>query len=280
VKTIDHAFCTVEVKGAPVDVETTSPYGFDPGSKKEFKDAFGKVTGFSYVPPSDYRDRKQIGEKELLALIAYDRASVEIQKGDFRNAVRDSAIAYGISASEEFLRALSVSISDEAVSLAARGDYGAALALLDQAEGAYGKNVELERRKMELFHNAVVTFLQQHKLSQAGTLLGGAPEQTPLDAKDWTELSITLAQLQAQGAQSSGSYPDAVNILTQAIGRFGQDPSLLRAYEVIVHNRVVDLFNARKFSEAKDVLDGALPEYPGSSTLTQDLHLVEQALSQ
>src|SRR5208337_2256614 len=57
IRTTDHAFCTVLVNGEPVDVETTNPYGYNPGTRKEFSDSFGKLTGFRYVPPSSSTDR-------------------------------------------------------------------------------------------------------------------------------------------------------------------------------------------------------------------------------
>ena len=38
VRTADHAFCSILANGQQVDVETTNPWGFNPGAKKEFSD--------------------------------------------------------------------------------------------------------------------------------------------------------------------------------------------------------------------------------------------------
>ena len=65
VRTTDHAFCSVLVDGEPVDVETTNPYGYNPGTRKEFSDSFGKLTGYSYVPPSNYRDRRVLERRSF-----------------------------------------------------------------------------------------------------------------------------------------------------------------------------------------------------------------------
>ncbi|MFZ4617752.1 MAG: hypothetical protein ACOYM2_16345, partial [Rectinemataceae bacterium] len=51
VQTPDHAFCVVRIAGKAIDVETTNRYGFDPGTRREFTDSFGKATGYSYVAP-------------------------------------------------------------------------------------------------------------------------------------------------------------------------------------------------------------------------------------
>ena len=73
VNTIDHAFCSVKAGDEHIDVETTNPYGFDPGKKNEFQDGFGKTTGFSYVPPANYRDRSFINVLTLFSLILQNR---------------------------------------------------------------------------------------------------------------------------------------------------------------------------------------------------------------
>jgi len=73
VVTKDHAFAVVHLPEGDVDVETTNPYGFDPGSRREFHDQFGKVTGFAYVPARDYRSRREISPVELVSLILWNR---------------------------------------------------------------------------------------------------------------------------------------------------------------------------------------------------------------
>jgi tetratricopeptide (TPR) repeat protein len=71
--TRDHALVTVHVNGEDIDVETTNRYGFDPGSRKDFHDQFGRLTGFTYVPARNYRDRQTIGKIELISLILNNR---------------------------------------------------------------------------------------------------------------------------------------------------------------------------------------------------------------
>jgi tetratricopeptide (TPR) repeat protein len=75
VMTKDHAFVTVNTGTELVDVETTNPLGFDPGSRLEFHDGFGQVTGFAYVPARNYRDRVSISQPELISLILSNRIS-------------------------------------------------------------------------------------------------------------------------------------------------------------------------------------------------------------
>ena len=87
VKTKDHAFVTVNAGSERIDVETTNPYGFDPGNRKEFHDAFGKATGFAYVPAKNYRDRAAIDGAELVSLILSNRIAMLEQGNRFAEAV-------------------------------------------------------------------------------------------------------------------------------------------------------------------------------------------------
>jgi len=87
VMTKDHAFITIPMGDGDIDVETTNAYGFDPGNRKEFHDQFGKVTGFSYVPAKNYRDRQTISQIELVSLIMNNRIADYERQNHFADSV-------------------------------------------------------------------------------------------------------------------------------------------------------------------------------------------------
>ncbi|MDR2951718.1 MAG: hypothetical protein LBU82_00590 [Treponema sp.] len=87
VMTKDHAFATAHIGAVDIDVETTNPYGFDPGNRKEFHDHFGKLTGFAYVPARNYRDRQTINKIELISLIMDNRMADLESRNLFAEAV-------------------------------------------------------------------------------------------------------------------------------------------------------------------------------------------------
>jgi len=100
VGTADHAFCAVVTPERTIDVETTTVHGFDPGKKKEFQDSFGNVTGYSYVPPSNYSGRTQLGEKDLLALILQNRISLLETQKRYGEAVGLAVDRYALARSD------------------------------------------------------------------------------------------------------------------------------------------------------------------------------------
>jgi tetratricopeptide (TPR) repeat protein len=87
VMTRDHAFASVRAGDEWIDVETTNPYGFDPGNRKEFHDQFGTVTGFAYVPARNYRDRAVISPIELVSLIFSNRIAELERRNRFAEAI-------------------------------------------------------------------------------------------------------------------------------------------------------------------------------------------------
>ncbi|AEF80115.1 hypothetical protein [Leadbettera azotonutricia] len=87
VATKDHAFVKVLIEGEELDVETTNPYGFDPGNRKDFHDGFGKVTGFAYVPARNYRDRVDLNALELVSLIFNNRITELDTRSRYADAI-------------------------------------------------------------------------------------------------------------------------------------------------------------------------------------------------
>jgi tetratricopeptide (TPR) repeat protein len=87
VVTKDHAFVMVHIDGQDIDVETTNRFGFDPGNRREFHDQFGRLTGFSYVPAQNYRDRQTISKIELVSLILNNRIAEHERRSNFAASV-------------------------------------------------------------------------------------------------------------------------------------------------------------------------------------------------
>ena len=271
VRTADHAFCSVTVDGAPIDVETTNVHGFDPGRKKEFTDSFGAVTGYTYVPPSNYRDRRRIPARELLALILYNRTSEEGKAGRFRESVNPAVTAFAFVPTDEFRTAMDIALSNRATALAMRGDFSLATGFLDAAESSWGSLPSLSRLRYEVTHNWVIGLLEGGRLDDAAALLGDRARRAALGEQDWTDLSIFLVQARAEAAGRSGGFLDAAEIVAAGLLSLGSQPGLLQAYEAYVHNAFARLFNARRFDEAKEVLERGLSVHPASPMLASDM---------
>ena len=69
----DHVLVQLRMSTTKIDIETTIRYGFDPASKKEVLDHLGKLTGFVYVDQKNYKQRSEISDRQMIALIYSNR---------------------------------------------------------------------------------------------------------------------------------------------------------------------------------------------------------------
>ncbi|MBN1241637.1 MAG: hypothetical protein JXA15_02895 [Spirochaetales bacterium] len=155
VVTADHAFCLVRIDGRSVDVETTNPYGFDPGSRKEFTDSFGRVTGYAYVPPTAYSRRRVTGDREFLGLILSNRATLLERSGSWRESVAVGeeylALVGGETGAVFYLDRVSNLVSW----LDGRGDAEAALEAIAEARALAGGHARLDELELVIVLNSL-----------------------------------------------------------------------------------------------------------------------------
>ncbi len=197
VQTPDHAFCVLTVAGRDIDVETTNPFGFDPGTNKRFISSFTKTTQFSYVPPRDYTRRKTITEKDLVGLILHNRAVEMHAKGRYLEALRlavDRATGFPGPDSYDFL---ADTASNVCVELNQRGDMSGSLAVADHAlalAGSGAKFRELHQVAVHNFvadaHNRFADFYNARDYAHARAVIEEALRRLPDDPTLLKDLSV------------------------------------------------------------------------------------------
>jgi hypothetical protein len=144
VRTADHAFCFVSLPdGRSVDVETTNPYGYDPGTRKEFTDSFGSLTGYSYVPPGAYARRTSIGQRALVGLILSNRSAIVERRGDYRASLGLGVALDALQADADSRAFLFDRINNLVASLVQKRDYAAAEGAAAAAITALGADPRL-----------------------------------------------------------------------------------------------------------------------------------------
>ena len=280
VRTSDHAFTWVLVNGQQIDVETTNPFGFNPGAKKDFTDSFGKVTGYTYVPPGGYSDRRTIGEKELLSLILYNRVSEYMDGRSFRDALQPAVSAFTLMGSDETRQVMTIAFTNYISWMGARQEFPQAVQFTDAVRASFGGIVNLDQPRRDMYHNWAVSLLDTRQFSEADALLAQPSAKAALDDQDWTALSVAVVQRLAQAQGDTGGNIAAAGVVADALKRLGRQPALLQTYEAYVHNAFALLFNARKAVEAKAVIDQGLAVYPDSRMLLQDLDIARKALKE
>ncbi|OHE64804.1 MAG: hypothetical protein A2001_04635 [Treponema sp. GWC1_61_84] len=290
----DHAFCVVRADGMDYDVETTNPWGFDPGSKKEFHDSFGTTTGFAYVSPKDYRNRKTMGVKELFSLILSNRI-VELESSRrYSEAVGLSvdrwtllgSPAEGDGAYGELLGRL----LNYGSSLAMAGKESEALAWAGAAVAAFGPNPRWTEFRGTALNNLVVGLLRRSDVGAARARLDAEGGTVPPRMKEELERAIAATELaeaikaaervaRTDGWRAGLAALDAVNASSADPKALADARRVFRGNRIAeLHNRFAALYNARSYAEAREAAAEAVAEFPDDTRLKADLETAERAL--
>jgi len=171
VATTDHAFALVRLaSGKEIDVETTTKYGFDPGTKTEFTNSFGQ-TGFAYVPPGNYNQRKTIGDRQLLGLLVQNRMADFQRSGQVEEAVGLAIDRWTIEGTPEARKTLVDGFVNYASWLNGRRDYLKGLDLVDKMVAWTGMVDEAKQLAFAFLNNDVNVLLDKQDWAGAQALV-------------------------------------------------------------------------------------------------------------
>ena len=109
-KTPEHAFCTVYIDAnggktnssttTKIDVETTNPYGFNPGSKETIENE-DKIKRYYVVPKSNYANRLEVSDKVFTTLIGGNLCADYITRNEYVQAMPLGAARIALVQSEK-----------------------------------------------------------------------------------------------------------------------------------------------------------------------------------
>ncbi len=213
--TPDHAFCTVDAGGKLVDVETTNRYGFDPGTKKAFRDAFGE-TGFTYVPPGDYLRRSATDAKGLLSFILQDRMALLEQRRDFGKAVGLAVDRYALLRTDGAYNDGANEIANYCSALNDEGRYSQALGFLKSATRAYGTAPVLRRAGAILAQNEAAKLSKENDYDRALGVIRAAQADGWIDAAQASSLRSSVAERRVMTQGRALPFSEAVAAATKS----------------------------------------------------------------
>jgi hypothetical protein len=247
-RTSDHAFSVLVTKDRRIDVETTNPYGFDPGEKKEFKDSFGRATGYAYVAPGGYGDRRSASAKELIGLILSNRASKLERYGRFAEAAKLGADYAALCPGDETRAFLVDRINNYVADLASRRDYEGAESAAIAAAAAWPSEPKLAALAATASYNRAAA------LAQAGDWAGAFDRAT---SKALRELAASSLMSLALGSARKGNFAQARADLAARADR-ADAAALKAAYAAIGDIELVSAANTLPFGEALRAVDRLL----------------------
>lgn len=166
----DHVFCRVKADGIWIDVETTTPFGFNPGIKKKFTTDF-KQTGFTYVPPGNYHYRTVISDREVIALILQNRMALLQKSNDYNRIVGLAVDRWTLTGKKKHFKEMNDAFRNRTAVLNNKGKYLDAFQFLLRVSSLYHLTAENEKLMYSLANNYLITFLDDKNYNGAKVFL-------------------------------------------------------------------------------------------------------------
>jgi tetratricopeptide (TPR) repeat protein len=285
VVTTDHSFVALALRdGRLIDVETTNRHGFDPGSKKEFLDSFGRTTGYAYVPPSDYKRRSQVSDRHLVGLIALNRATLAERRADQLGALALAVDAHAYMDDDTSRQYLGDRAHNIAATLLNAKRWDEALRFLDRVTEYYGPLADLDKLGMQARLALLADNVSSLGRDEALAELERAYRAGVVSDSERAEFILAIVSRAADELRKREGWLAAWRALAEAAGDYpaiAQLRSLAATarsnWVADTHNRFAAHFNARRYDEAQAVLKEGLAIAPEEKLFIDDERALKSA---
>jgi hypothetical protein len=284
--TTDHSFVALALDdGRLIDVETTNRHGFDPGSKKEFLDSFGRTTGYAYVPPSDYKRRSQVSDRHLVGLIALNRATLAERRADQLGALALAVDAHAYMDDETSRQYLGDRAHNVAATLLNAKRWDEALRFLGRVTEYYGPLADLDSLGMQARLALLADNVSALGRDEALAELERAYRAGVVSDSERVEFILAIVSRAADELRRREGWLAAWTALAEAAGDYpaiaqlkGLAATARSNWVADTHNRFAAHFNARRYNEAEAVLKAGLAIAPEERLFIDDERALKSAL--
>lgn len=215
VKTPTHAFCSIFSDGKRIDVETTTPYGFNPGQTRLLEKTENSAR-YAVIPKKNYANRSDVSAKTLVSLVGANMVSFYVSQRNYEKSVPLAAAVMAFRAGEserEILEArevFDVPALNLSVEFERSGDFCASILWLEKISSRYGTNVKTQNALNAAFHNAVVDFLDKKDFDSAWEIYknhkDSVSEKTSLEAQKMIFLSDVQENIDSRSDSEALEY--------------------------------------------------------------------------
>lgn len=273
VETPEHAFCTIASGGKVFDVETTNPYGVDPGARKALPNSGDAQKRYAVVPKNYYYDRKSIDDRRFIALIYSNRISTLERQGNFEGSVGLSVDARELQGPLAPQKDLAVHFLNYAISLAGSGRSEDALSFISTVSERWGDCDGYRNFAATAIGNMVNERLTSKDFAGANSLLSNYSSM--LDSATLAEYTRVIALQDLQHSAKSLGFGEArAEILSRRNDVAPSDFEKILSY---AYAREADrICGNSNWLAAASFLDSGLKDLPGNRDLAQQRSVYRQ----
>lgn len=273
---VRHALCAVFQDGKAVDVETTNPYGVNPGKKRGQNLSDGR-TQYITVPAKDYSGRHQVDDRRVVAMVYCNRISQLQKKKQDAQTVGLAVDAYEVQGHSAVSRSeLDICVGNASNILTKAEREGEAIAFLKKAEETFGPSQNWTKRIATNYYNLTLGKIKKDPLGEGLSSLEENKES--LSKKDFDDLKEYAYLTAAQAAANKRDWRGAIKTALSGLAELPQSKRLAAnksVYEqnaaIDFHNEAADLFNSGDKAAALQKIKQGLEELPGNKILLNDL---------
>lgn len=273
VETPNHSFCTVSFEDKQIDVETTNPYGFNPGVKKDISTNINKKK-YAVVPAKDYYGRKNIDDKRIIALIYNNRiVALQKQKNDkgtiplaidamkLQNYSEQSIITFQMCVSNTAIYLSSLWKDEEGINLVLRASekFGNCKLYSNYIEASVGKIINAQQKNNQ-YEDSFIT-LEKYK-----SYIGGEYYSECLNG-----ITINFLNYKIKNSTFEDSYNSIKEKRTSLSDKdYEKLLSLSYSYEAEKISKDTGYLDALKFLENSNM------ELPNNSSINKQIKMYKQ----
>lgn len=272
-ETSRHAFVTLYLSdGRKIDVETTNPYGFNPGTKKAVP-SNSSSTRYATVPRNYYSNRHEISKRRAVTLVAKNLCADFNEKDDYVSSVPLAAAAYTFVSKEkdDARKDFDTVAGNFAVYADKKNASETGLDFLDEIFERYGKTEYLLSQYNDVAYNSAAEKCSCGEFEAAKANL--EKRSANLKSKTVSEISKMIFESQTIYEAQNLSPDDGILYVQNARkSSFAQSDSKFRANlekleESLWSKKLASDFNAENFLKAAEICDEGLASLPLSSYL-------------
>ncbi|WP_407400151.1 hypothetical protein [Treponema sp.] len=276
IQTKEHAFCEVFIDDRWIRVETTNPYGFEPGTKKE------KKNGYYNVPARNYANPKRIDDNHALSLILRNRIAQTSRKNPleaFELAVECHELCGG---DEESSGVLQAAITNAIGIIDGRGNTDEAISFGRKCHEKY----RLGKEARQNYDSAVMRkVMGLNRTMQFDLALEFIEKESDIftaenvaSAKSATIQNKAYWIYDNEGFDSAMSLLNEQKVISQAeFSRIKAD--ICKSESIRYHNESVPFMNKKDYETALKIIEEGLKKIPDSQILLRDKsNLIRQVL--
>ena len=266
VVTADHSLAQLKLsETAKFDIETTVSSGFDPSSKTGILNQFGQLTGFAYVGSKNYRQRKEVGDRQMLALIFSNRYDQLTKEGKLKEATAALYRAYLLTGNLPFtVNTWENAVNNYVVALEKEKRSPDTLYALARFAEVSPKIKKISALQYSIYINWTQTLVQNKNYAQA--IVTAEEGLTYFPENQFLRQNLKVASLdQFYLLSKAGDFESAFVLIQRMTDQFPFE----EAFEMLAVNLVADQAKISPIASAEKHFLSAITKYPNNKKLRE-----------